>query len=213
MSFSAVVRRLLISCPGDVPDKDLSIVRQAINHWNGVYGENFGSVVLPISWSEHAAAEFGQPPQAILNNQIVDNADGCIAIFANRLGTPTATAESGTAEEIQRLAQSGKYVAVLRCMRDVDPRRMDLGQAVRLEEYMNSVREQALVLSYSSDVELTQHLSNIHIQAVSRDQARAELQRADEPLSATRNAEVWPRVDSSERVSSDARGGVRTTRD
>jgi hypothetical protein len=132
VSYSGVVRRLLVSCPGDVPDHDLVIIRQAINHWNGVYGEDFGTALIPISWSEHAAAEFGQAPQSIINNQLVDKYDGCIAIFANRLGTPTEIAESGTAEEIHRLADSGKYVAILRSARHIDASRLDLAEATRL---------------------------------------------------------------------------------
>jgi hypothetical protein len=49
------------------------MLHQAINRWNGIYGRSFKTVVVPISWGSHAAAEFGQPPQEILNGQIVDN--------------------------------------------------------------------------------------------------------------------------------------------
>ncbi len=55
--------------------------------------------MLPISWGQHAAAVFGRPPQEIINEQLVDECDGCIAIFHMRLGTATESAESGTAEE------------------------------------------------------------------------------------------------------------------
>jgi hypothetical protein len=111
MPFSATVRRLLISCPSDVPRGDLAVIRQEIVYWNGIYGKAFGAVVLPISWGDHAAAEFGEAPQDIINRQLVDECDGCIAIFHTRLGTPTRSAESGTAEEIERLADAGRYVA------------------------------------------------------------------------------------------------------
>jgi hypothetical protein len=49
--------------------------------WNVLLGEQFQHVVVPVSWSEHAAAEFGQPPQDILNRQLVDVADLGIAVF------------------------------------------------------------------------------------------------------------------------------------
>src|SRR5258708_31902797 len=111
MAYSALVRRLLISCPGDVPISDLTIVHKAINRWNGIYGESFGTAVVPISWGTHAAAEFGDSPQEILNSQLVDRSDICLALFANRLGTPTASAESGTADEIERIATARRYVA------------------------------------------------------------------------------------------------------
>lgn len=213
LSYSGVIRRFLISCPGDVPHEDLAVVRQAIGRWNGVYGEGFATAIVPLSWGEHAAAEFGQHPQTVINRQLVERADGCIAIFANRIGTATNDAESGTAEEIQKLAEAGGHVAILRCLRPVDPARIDHAQAAKLEEYLAKVRQQALILDYGTDADLARHIDNILVYAVSRDQARATLQLQTNVGAAPRVAEVWPRVEGSERVSTDARGRIRTTRD
>jgi hypothetical protein len=201
MAYSALVRRLLISSPGDVPLTDLAIVQKAVNRWNGIYGESFGTAVLPTSWGTHAAAEFGRPPQDILNQQLVDRSDICLALLANRLGTPTAAAESGTAEEIERIASAGKYVAILRSRRPVDASRIDLEQAQALERYLAKIRSNALILDYSSDDELSQNVDTILAAAVARDQGRAELQLQEQSSQpAERVAEVWPRVDSSEEV-------------
>ncbi|MFF7380690.1 hypothetical protein ACIP4Q_31595 [Streptomyces massasporeus] len=195
MAFSASVRRLLISSPGDVPRGDLLIVQQSINRWNGVYGEQFGSIIMPISWGTHAAAEFGQPPQKILNRQLVDKCDACIAIFANRLGTPTDLHESGTAEEISRLSESGKHVSVLRCRRPVDIGGIDLAQATRLDEYITKIESSALILDYLTDADLARHVETILVAAVSREEARNDFQleylSGRDPV-----AEVWPRVDA-----------------
>ncbi len=198
VTYSAVVRRLLISCPGDVPREDLSIVQRSINRWNGIYGEHFGAAVIPISWGTHAAAQFGRPAQAILNEQLVDTCDGCLAIFANRMGTPTASAESGTAEEIDRLNKRNKYVAVLRSRRPVQPASIDNAQKAALDEYMEKINKISLVLEYSNDAELSQHVDAILTAAVAQDRGRTEgqLQAAtagSEPL-----AQVWPRVVSEE---------------
>lgn len=212
MAFSALVRRLLISSPGDVLDSDLAIVRKAMNRWNGLYGEEFGTAVLPISWGEHAAAQFGDHPQTIINNQLVDRCDDCIAIFANRLGTATQVAESGTAEEIERLADSGKYVAVLRCVRQIDPQKLDFEQAARLNEYLAKIGKESLVLQYSTDGELASHIDNILARMVTRDQTRAELQLQSSSVPSANIAEVWPRVDSSESARTDSRGRVQTSR-
>lgn len=210
MAFSAVVRRLLISCPGDVPTHDLEVVRKAVTRWNGIYGESFGSMILPVSWGMHAAAEFGAPPQDILNRQIVDRSDMCLALFANRLGTPTASAESGTAEEINRLSESGHYVAVLRSRRSVDPGLIDLDQAQRLQEYLHKISSNSLVLAYSTDDELSQHVEAVLAQAVTRDQGRVLLQL--EQSSNEKAAEVWPRIDSAEEARTDTRGRLNTRR-
>ncbi len=208
MAYSALVRRLLISSPGDVPDKDLKLVHQAINYWNGVYGESFGAAVIPISWGSHAAAEFGGTPQELLNKQIVDRCDICIALFASRLGTPTGSSESGTAEEIERLGEAGRYVAILRSHRVVDPTTIDHSQAQRLETYLKELQDKALILSYSSDDELTQRVDTILAAAIARDKGRVDLQIA-QTSGHMRTAEVWPRVESFEERASFS-GGART---
>lgn len=218
MSYSATVRRLLISCPGDVPKTDMAIVHKAINRWNGIYGQGFATAVIPISWGAHATAEFGRHPQEILNEQLVDYCDVCIAIFAKRLGTRTAVAESGTAEEIDRLHEAGRYVAVLQSRRPVDITKVDLDQAKWLRDYLAGLQGRALILDYATDVELENHVDAILTAAVSRDGARAELQiqsetdTVDSSSATSGYAEVWPRVESSERIITNSKGKVRTTR-
>lgn len=189
VAYSAVVQRLLISCPGDIPRLDLTVVHQAITRWNGIYGEQFGAVVLPISWGEHAATEFGRPPQDVINEQLVDRCDCCLALFGNRMGTPTAVAASGTAEEIERLSNGQKYVGVLRSRRLIDPSTIDLAEAVRLEAYLKGIQRTSLVLEYADDAQLARHVDTLLSVVVSRDQARAT-----DLLAKTRVAEVWPRL-------------------
>lgn len=213
MAYSALVRRLLISCPGDIPTGDLAIVQEAIIRWNGVYGESFGAVVLPIYWRTHAAAEFkfGSFPQDILDKQLVDQCDICIVLFANRLGTPTAAAESGTAEEIERLGKSGRYVGILRSRRPVQPDSIDFEQARNLEDYLARITNNALVLGYASDAELSQRVDTILASAIARDQGRADLQlQQTSTQRAIRVAEVWPRIESSERTSPPGKGALHS---
>lgn len=189
---------------------DLEVVRKAVTRWNGIYGESFGSMILPVSWGMHAAAEFGAPPQDILNRQIVDRSDMCLAIFANRLGTPTASAESGTAEEISRLSESGHYVAVLRSRRFIDPGLINLDQAQRLQDYLDKISTNSLVLAYSNDEELSQHVDAVLAQAVTRDQGLVMLQL--QQSSNEKTAEVWPRIDSNEEIRTDSRGRTSARR-
>jgi hypothetical protein len=201
MVYSVVARRLLISCPSDVPASDLHVVQQTINRWNGVYGERFGAVIVPISWGTHAAAEFGDAPQELLNRQLVDQCDACLALFANRLGTPTKSAESGTAEEIERIRESGRYVGILRSRREVDASRLDHDQAKKLEQYLDKISVKGLILDYTNDADLSQRVDRILVAAVAHDQGRAELQLQQATARPSmRVAEVWPRLDSKERT-------------
>lgn len=195
MAYSVMARRLLISCPGDIPVTDLSLVQKAINRWNGNYGEKFGAAIIPISWGTNAAAEFGDAPQELLNKQLVDRCDMCLALFADRLGTPTASAESGTAEEISRLSESGRYVGVLRSRRAATGINPD--QLKSLEQYLERIKTKALILDYYGDADLIQNVDNFLLAAVSRDQGRTdvELQEVAAHGPAVRQAEVWPHID------------------
>jgi hypothetical protein len=189
MTYIGTVRRCLISSPSDIPEADMAVVHKTINHWNGIYGERYESVIVPISWGSHAAAEFGQGPQAILNEQLVDSCDMCIAMFWARLGTPTALHESGSAEEIQRLSDRGKYVAILRCTRDIRPD-IDIGQLDRLKKYLEKLEKNALISNYGHHAELATHVDNIIVRGVNRDLGGP---------TGSRYANVWPRIDRIER--------------
>lgn len=94
----------------------------------------------PVSWTEHAVAEFGERPQAILNGQIVEEADLAVALFRDRLGTPTGEVESDTSKEIKLLVKAGKPVAVLM---SAAPRLPLMGNGLqdrqRLEAYLEEL--------------------------------------------------------------------------
>jgi hypothetical protein len=139
-----------------------------------------------------------------LNKQLVDRCDMCLALFANRLGTPTASAESGTAEEIARLSESGRYVAILRSRRTIDASRLDYSQALSLQKYLDKLSANALILEYASDDELTQRVDTILAAAVSRDQQLAD-PRLTKDIRKYR-AEVWPRIDSCKGTRRDRHG-------
>jgi hypothetical protein len=216
MAFSATVHRLLISCPGDVPASDLRAVQKAINRWNVIYGPGFASSVILIAWGTHAAAEFGRHPQEAINDQLVDNCDICIAIFANRIGTPTNVAESGTAEEIERLHNAGCYVGILRRRGMVDSSSIDHDQAQKLETYLDDLKIRSLFQNYTTEGELEQHIDTILTYAISRDRAKIDSQLGSEVSGSTPGpvpigAEVWPRVESSESVRSSSKGRARTS--
>ncbi|KEJ93359.1 hypothetical protein JS73_01150 [Synergistes jonesii] len=55
---------------------------------------------MDMSAKQNAYADSGKPPQKIINNQLVKDADILVAIFKRKFGSPTDTHPSGTAEEI-----------------------------------------------------------------------------------------------------------------
>jgi len=194
MSYQALVLRLLISAPGDIPSESITIIRKTISQWNFSHGEQLGIIVLPISWTEHAVAEFGDRPQELLNQQIVKEADLAVALFRDRLGTPTGKAESG------------KQIAILT---DESARTPLKGQSIkerqRLEKYLNTLRERSLVLSYASDNELFSHINNFLNQKAKKIQQDTKQGKTQDQGKFTDENDfdpsegVWPRAEHIEK--------------
>jgi hypothetical protein len=211
MAFTATTLRALISCPGDVTREDLAVIHRAITRWNVLLGEQFGHVVIPVSWNEHAAAEFGEPPQDILNRQLVDVVDLGIAIFWSRLGTPTANAESGTAEEIARLAEAGRPVSVLRCNRPVPPRG-DHAERARLDEYLTGLFGQALVVGYDSDAGLSSQVDTILTRMVTSHENEWNADSGSVLAGRHARTQIVPSVNTTHYNEADSKGRVKAKR-
>ena len=157
MAYDARVLQILIASPGDVQD-ERKIVAEVINDWNYLNSRDRSVVLLPLRWETHAAPELGVRPQASINRQVVDYCDMAIGVFWTRLGTPTGEAESGTAEEIARVAGDNKPVMLYFSRAKVDLQTIDLEEYARLDEFKQSLQSKALVESYSSLAEFRETL-------------------------------------------------------
>lgn len=213
MAYPTLALHLLISAPGDVPLEDMAVIRRTISQWNLTFGRVVGLTVLPVSWTEHAVAEFGERPQAIINSQIVEESDLAVALFYDRLGTPTGNAESGTAEEIKVLVEAGKSVAVLA---NSAPRAPLSGPALedrqRLTEYLAELRKKALVFDYAQAGDLVSHLNNFLSRATGRFQQDVEGSKSYALEERDISEGVWPRAEVRESVSTDSKGRLKTDR-
>lgn len=213
MAYHTLALHLLISAPSDLPAQDMAVIRKTISQWNLNLGRAVGLTVLPVSWSEHAVAEFGDRPQAILNDQIVEESDFAVALFCDRLGTPTGAADSGTAEEINILVEAGKSVAVLVNSAPRAPLRGDaIDEQKRLDAYLDKVRQSALVLEYADDGALISHLNNFLSRATAQFQQSVESSKSSESESPDPSEGVWPRAEVRESVRTDSKGRVKTQR-
>jgi hypothetical protein len=74
-----------------------------------------------------------------------------------------------------------------------------------LEEYLDGIKDKALILEYATDAELDNAVDNILVAAVSRDQTLTQAE-----LQAPGRAEVWPRVESEDRVRRTSRGEIHS---
>jgi hypothetical protein len=158
MVFPAKVLRILIASPSDVSEERELVVR-AIQEWNDLNAAERHLVLLPVRWETHSAPEYGKRPQEIINRQVVDVCDLGIGIFWTKIGTPTGSAESGTLEEIERVAASGKTVMLYFSKAKQDPEAIDPDQLRKLREFKSKTMPTALIEHYAGQVDFKEKVS------------------------------------------------------
>ena len=149
MPFKADVLRVLIASPSDLGEERAAAIA-TINDWNAQHSAAEHVVLLPVAWETHSRPGYGDRPQAILNEQIVDNCDILIGMFWARLGSDTGKAPSGTAEEIDRTAAAGKPVMVYFSDRPVAPSAINLDQLGKLASFKQETMKNSVIGSFVS---------------------------------------------------------------
>lgn len=149
MAYTTKVLQVLIASPSDT-DRERSAIVDVINEWNNLNSRDTGVMLQPVRWETHTAPDMREPPQGIINAQIVDEADMVVGVFHTKLGTPTARAQSGTAEEIERVGNAGKRVMLYFSDEPVTLKDLDWAEAQRLQEFRKGTYPKGLVDSYKS---------------------------------------------------------------
>jgi nucleoside 2-deoxyribosyltransferase len=158
MSYPARVFRILIASPSDVVE-EREIAVKTIQEWNDLNSPERQLVLLPLRWETHSAPEYGKRPQEVINRQIVDHCDLLIGVFWTRIGSPTGVADSGTLEEIERVAKQGKPVMLYFSQAKEDPERIDIDQLKKLREFKQKTFPKALIETYASAIEFRDKLA------------------------------------------------------
>jgi hypothetical protein len=163
MARKVIALRILIASPSDV-EAEREIISDVISRWNAAHSRSTGIILEAIHWETHAYPAAGDRPQAIINSQIVDDADVVVGVFWSRLGTPTGLAPSGTAEEIERLRRKGKSVLLYFSTAPI-PQHNDLKQFQLLQDYKQALKKDTLFWEFADAEELhklvTQHLASL----------------------------------------------------
>jgi hypothetical protein len=152
MPFNSRAFRILIASPSDV-EEEREIVVRVIQEWNDLYSYSRGVVLLPLRWETHSAPEYGTRPQEVINRTVVDQCDLLVGAFWTRIGSPTGVADSGTLEEIARVAKAGKPIMLYFSKVGMDPDRIDLVQLNKLKAFKAATYPNALTESYKSHIE------------------------------------------------------------
>ncbi len=93
--------RVVIASPGDLEAERKSIPPLFVK-WNHA---NRGVHLVPEMWETASVPTFGDHPQHILTDQIVEKGDLLVALFWTKIGSPTPSSSSGTIEEIREFVR------------------------------------------------------------------------------------------------------------
>ena len=152
MPFDAKIFRVMIASPSDVIS-EREIVRDVLAEWNAIHADKRGIVFLPVGWETNASPSMGERPQAIINKQILKDADLLVGVFWTRLGTATGAYPSGTVEEIEEHIASGKPAMLYFSRAPVMPESIEPDQYAALNKFRDSCKDRGLLDSYSSAIE------------------------------------------------------------
>ena len=186
--FDAHVLKVLIATPGDTTDEVESIMK-SLHSWNGRRAETEGVIVLPRHWKSDTVPLLNPDGgQAVVNSQIVDDADIVVAVFDSRLGSATMGAVSGTAHEIERTSEAGKPVHVYFSDEPIS-RTADPKELLRLNDFRAEMEARGLVGVYSDPNDLGHQVR----EAVEHDLTQMDLGVAQLPIAAAPE-HAMPRV-------------------
>lgn len=148
----------LISCPSDV-ENDISVVFETVDEINRSVGEENLIYLIPLFWKKDAIPATGKSAQTIINVQLLDEADGVIALFWTKFGTPTDRYGSGTEEEIAKAIEKNKDVILLCSDRKVSMKEVNYEQYSKVEAFKTTYK--GLFASYYTDNDLKEQLRKI----------------------------------------------------
>lgn len=151
---------IVVSCPSDMDDERFIVQKavQIFNEQNAQYHNFYFEVKY---WSKDVLFTPGDP-QLTINNSIIKNADLVIALFGEKLGTPTERAASGTIEEIEEMIKAGRQVFVCFSEKDItiksDNSYEQLQNLLKVKEFQKNYK--GLYITYKEEQELIDKLTN-----------------------------------------------------
>lgn len=127
--------QLTLCGPGDVAT-EIDLAKKVIHEWNEQNFDLLNCGIRARHWLSDATPSMRARGQEVINWELIDTADLVVAIYWQRLGTPTGMHDSGTAEEVNRA--NAKGIEVMLYFSDIedvranaDPDQRDMLRAYR----------------------------------------------------------------------------------
>jgi len=156
MPKQGITYEILIASPSDVV-AERDIVSACARDWNSAHSAS-GVHVRDVRWELDAIPAMGERGQAVINHQLVDDADILIGIFKARIGTPTGISASGTIEEIDRFIAAEKPVMLYFWTGPI-PNNHDAEQFKLLRDYKNQIASRGIYADFAGENELRTKVS------------------------------------------------------
>lgn len=156
MVYPAHVVHVFIASPSDVT-REREALREAIWEFNDEHTADTKVVLLPRMWEKNSTPHIGAPPQAILDDQIVDSSDIVIGIFWTRIGQLLDDGKHATVHELERIVDAGKPALLYFSNTPVVPDSLDPEQYKAVQAFKKEIGARSLYREYSGVAELVEH--------------------------------------------------------
>jgi hypothetical protein len=147
MASSVNILRVFVAAPGDIR-AERDTIEAIVEDWNTHRGHSALTRLEMVWWRNSARPEMGNRPQALINDQVLDDADFVVGVFWSRFGTPTGVADSGTEEEIRRSISAGKPVMLYFSTRDIPQANLDADQFGKVQAFKREMAGAGLYWEY-----------------------------------------------------------------
>ncbi|XHR95011.1 hypothetical protein ACFJIV_33060 [Mucilaginibacter sp. UC70_90] len=149
MAKSVKTYSIFIAAPGDIKNEK-RIIHDCVTQWNKLIGSQQHVRIEVTDWSD-TYPQYGERPQAIINEQIFDKCDIVVALFWTKFGTPTGIAASGTEEEILRAISSGKHLLLYFKDAPLPLDRIEGNEYDKIQDFQARHKDKGLYRVYTSD--------------------------------------------------------------
>lgn len=141
MAQDVKIFKVFVASPSDVLE-ERDAVESVVADLNANLCPPLGIRLEVLRWEKNVAPDFGDDPQDVVNKQIGEDYDIFVGILANRFGTPTQRAESGTAEEFEKAyvrfkANDPESVRLMVYFNEaaISPSELDLDQVAKVRAF------------------------------------------------------------------------------
>ena len=140
MSRPAIVYRVLIASSSNM-EEECKAISEVLHSWNIANSYYWGVYLEPVPYETYTTPQMGDRPQAIINEQLVENCDMLIGIFWTRLGME---------EEIEEFREAGKPVLLCFSSVPIVLENIDAGQYRKLLDLKERYQKEGIVFTYRS---------------------------------------------------------------